>query len=447
MTTLRSPEQRDLLRAKAAETERQDGNDCAARYAPFSSRCMPSRSGDRLGRWVRVVSTSLDGSLVCLCLPGEGRQEGSSFSPNISEMQSRRIRISLAAAVVVAGFAFGPLAVGQETQGTGSFVALSYNVAGLPEPLSGSEPATNSPLISPLLNEYDLVLLQENWQDHLDQQRKAGLVPDEVPPMMYHHLVVQDAEHEFRSIPLPHPYGIDPDRAPTGPPTISDGLNRLSRFPFTDIDPETRLDDVDHVKWRTCNGELHFAVLEEVFKRSGLDDVFDDAGLGVLNDETDGGAADCGAQKGFSVARTELAPGVTVDVYNLHADAGGHDEDQNARADNFAQLAGYIEAFSAGQAVILGGDTNLHIDRNDRLDPEIWSEFQKATGLIDVCAVVNCGEDTVEIDKFAFRSVPGLKIIPQTHSFERDRFSVDGAPLSDHDPLAVRFHWVATGRR
>ena len=48
----------------------------------------------------------------------------------------------------------------------GEFLALTYNVAGLPEPLSGSQPSVNIPQISPLLNSYDLVLVQEDFWYH-----------------------------------------------------------------------------------------------------------------------------------------------------------------------------------------------------------------------------------------------------------------------------------------
>ena len=40
---------------------------------------------------------------------------------------------------------------------------LTYNVAGLPDLLSGSEPATNTAIIGPRLNDYDIVLVQESW--------------------------------------------------------------------------------------------------------------------------------------------------------------------------------------------------------------------------------------------------------------------------------------------
>jgi hypothetical protein len=142
-----------------------------------------------------------------------------------------------------------------------------------------------------------------------------------VPRFGYHDLVVGQADHPYRSDPAPNP-GTDLRRLPTGPPITADGLNRLSRFPFGPL---------ERVMWDACHGEVTVTAVEEAMGVTGLDDALDDLGLGAVNHEIDGGSADCGAQKGFSVARTELAPGVTVDVYNLHADAGGHELDQAAR--------------------------------------------------------------------------------------------------------------------
>jgi triacylglycerol lipase len=107
----------------------------------------------------------------------------------------------------------------------GTFRALSYNVAGLWEPISGSEPETNSSLISPLLNDYDLVLLQESWGDPAEQ---AGIErPHEaLPVFFYHHQVVADADHPYRSEPAPHPWLENP----AVPVIVSVG--RL--FPVTD---------------------------------------------------------------------------------------------------------------------------------------------------------------------------------------------------------------------
>jgi hypothetical protein len=307
-----------------------------------------------------------------------------------------------AASVTSAGA--GTSAPDTPTVETGTFRALSYNVAGLPEPLSGSDSDVNSPLISPLLNGYDLVLLQEDWVD-----------PD--PPLagidFHHDDIVSAVTHPYRSVPAPPPLGTDP-RRPTA--LVADGLNLLSVFPFG---------EVRRVMWDGCFGGP---------------------------DTSDGGAGDCLSQKGFMVTTVSLAPGVEVDVYNLHAEAGATRTDQDLSAAQFDQLADYIETNSAGRAVVLGGDTNLHTDDTHPdswgEDGSIWRRFLERTGLRDVCDVVRCGDDGHSIDKFAFRSGGGLTLEPRSHRFERDVFvrPSDGQPLSDHDALRVDFTWSAPHR-
>jgi hypothetical protein len=61
-----------------------------------------------------------------------------------------------------------------------------------------------------------------------------------------------------------------------------------------------------------------------------------------------------------------------------------------------------------------------------------------------VCDVVDCGADADVIDRFLFRSGDGVELTPTRHSFERETFvDAAGAPLSDHDPLAVDWSWTA----
>jgi hypothetical protein len=304
----------------------------------------------------------------------------------------------VAAALIIAPAAL-PVAASAATgeqaseQPSGRFSALTYNVAGLPAGLSGSEPDVNTELISPLLNPYDLVLVQESW-----------INPD--PPIpgleVFHEVLVSQVTHPFLSEPAPPPLGGDPRRPEA---LVSDGLNRMSRFPFGEL---TR------VMWDDCFGGA---------------------------DTSDGGAADCLSQKGFSVATTTIAPGVEIDVYNLHGEAGNTPLDQQFRAGDFEQLAEFIAARSGGRAVIVGGDFNLNTDR--AVDREVFDAFLAATGLTDVCGVLDCGDDADRIDKFVYRSGGDVTIAPLTHRFERETFRRDdGAPLSDHDPLAVMFGWT-----
>jgi hypothetical protein len=299
----------------------------------------------------------------------------------------RRTRLAVVAALAGGLVSVGPAAGAPAT--TGTFTALTYNVAGLPEGLSGSNPSVNTPLISPLLNAYDLVLVQEDWID-------AGGVN------FFHDDLIAQATHPYLTTPAPAPQGTDPRRPEA---LVADGLNMLSRFPFG---PVTR------VMWPHCFGGI---------------------------DTSDGGAADCLSQKGFFVARTTLAPGVEVDVYDLHGEAGGTALDELFLAEDFEVLGRFITAHSAGRAVLVGGDFNLHTDRPGHR--AVFDGFLAAAGLTDVCAVLDCGADADVIDKFVFRSGGGVALEPLTHTFERERFRrADGEPLSDHDPLAVTWRWT-----
>jgi hypothetical protein len=291
-------------------------------------------------------------------------------------------------------------ACGGRTLPSGEFTTLSYNVAGLPQEVSKVNPRDHILLISPLLNDYDIVLTQEDfdwWQPQLD----------DLDFVNYHERLRAQADHPYRSDRHSGPEAVGLDVARDRPSLlVGDGLGLLSRFPF---------DRFRRVPWELCGP----------------------------------GSADCLAMKGFAMARVELAPGVTVDVYNLHADAGGGEEDIEARVVGFRQLAAYIAEHSRGRAIILGGDTNLHTgpsdDPRDRTDAQVWATFLEETGLTDVCDVVDCA-DPGRIDKFAFRSGGGVELEPLHLAFEAERFrDPQGEPLSDHDPLLVRWRWRATG--
>jgi hypothetical protein len=268
---------------------------------------------------------------------------------------------------------------------SGSFTALTYNVAGLPEGLSGSHPLANTPLISPRLNAYDLVLVQESWQ-----------TPDPNPlaPLRVHHeLLVADAQHPYKSDPMPLPLNQDP-RRPTA--IVSDGLNHFSQFPFG---------EVMRLLWPGCADS----------------------------------AADCLSLKGFSATQLSLAPDVTIDLYNLHMEAGGTPMDDTLREQGVRELAAFINEHSVGHAVLVGGDFNLHIEAQP--DATTFQLLLDLTGLTDACTALGCPEPE-RIDKFLYRSSDTLAIEPEEWRNEDEMFQdANGEPLSDHEPVAVRFHW------
>jgi endonuclease/exonuclease/phosphatase family metal-dependent hydrolase len=271
---------------------------------------------------------------------------------------------------------------------SGELNALSYNVAGLPQGLSGSDPEINTPLIGPLLNGYDLTLLQETWK-----------TPDPnplAPLRVYHEILEAGALHPFRSIAAPQPLNTNPFRPSA---ILADGLNRFSNFPFGE---EIR------TPWATCVPS----------------------------------AADCLALKGFTVARTTLAPGVVVDIYDLHMEAGSDPEDDVARDQGITQLVESMNGYSAGMPVIVGGDFNLHT--NTEPDGSQYARLLSEAGLTDACAATGCPQPG-RIDKFAYRSGGAVTLEALSYRFATDVFVRNGnVPLSDHEALNVRFGWTVT---
>jgi hypothetical protein len=100
----------------------------------------------------------------------------------------------------------------------GSFTALTYNVAGIPQLFSGRTPRRNNPLVGPLLDRYDLVLVQEDF--------------------MYHRALEAGVTLAYRS--PPHP--VSPSLV-----TLGDGLSQFARFP---------MEAFERVRWRVCSGLL-----------------------------------------------------------------------------------------------------------------------------------------------------------------------------------------------
>lgn len=247
----------------------------------------------------------------------------------------------------------------------GEFSLLTYNVAGLPQGISASNPEKNIPLISPLLNQYNLALVQEDFY--------------------YHEQLRAESQHPYRSIP----------KAAAAQFTDGDGLNRFSEFPFGSFLREP---------WQHCSNE---------------------------------DASDCLAKKGFSAAETEIAPGIIVDIYNLHMDAGGTTEDIAARQFQIEQLIRRVKARSAGKPVIIAGDTNLHTSRRE--DDLMLETLLTELDLSDACRTLGCNSE--QIDRVLFRSSDELTLTPISWQLDLDFVDEQGNPLSDHPAVSVVFQW------
>lgn len=103
----------------------------------------------------------------------------------------------------------------------GTLEVLTYNVAGLPEGLSSSQPERFIPVISPLLNRYELALVQEDFY-YTELLRRSAM----------------------------HPHVSEPKPAEEVESVMNDGLNRFSQIPFGPLHRE---------RWVSCHGTFDSA--------------------------------------------------------------------------------------------------------------------------------------------------------------------------------------------
>ena len=247
---------------------------------------------------------------------------------------------------------------------------LTYNVAGLPAGISSSEPEINTPLISPLLNEYEIVLVQEDF--------------------VYHRDLARDADHTYHS-----------EEKELGEKLVNDGLNRFSQYPFGEL---------ARFPWPSCYG---------------------DALGGTVT-----GAGDCLAEKGFSAALTDLGLGSDIPIVNLHMEAGDGPQDREVRAEGVRFMIDYLVDQFDDKAMIVAGDFNLHGDSEE--DVVNLDLLKTELNIEDACEVLECGDD--RIDRVFFRSGPNLELEALQWEIPSHFIDTSGAPLSDHDPIHVRFN-------
>jgi hypothetical protein len=291
---------------------------------------------------------------------------------------------------------------------SGTFSVLTYDVAGLPQEVAfTARPRDNIPLISPMLNDYDVVLTQDDYDWFVPSVQELDVVH-------YHERLRAQATHQFRSDAYPGPVtaGINPAERPQL--QLGDGLGIMSRFPFVSRHP---LDDVARVGWTGCYQGF---------------------------EAEDEGAGDCVVARGFAMVTLSLDNDVEVDVYTLQSEVGEHEQDQDLQAQDFMQLATYIEQHSGGHAVVLGGATNLHTTEGHP-DNDIWTQFLERTGLTDACQAVDC-QQTDNIDKIAFRNGDGVELAATALDVPRNLFvDPQGNDLSYRPPVSVQFDWRASG--
>ncbi|MFJ4364863.1 jacalin-like lectin [Streptomyces chartreusis] len=206
-----------------------------------------------------------------------------------------------------------------------------------------------------------------------------------------------------------HPYRT----ATSGGAAFGDGLNTLSDHPF---------EDFERVRWNDCTG------------------------------------TNCLTPKGFTLARVRLAEGVFVDLYNVHTNADSDDAALAARRANVEQLSDFIQANSAGNAVIVMGDTNTRYTRTgDNIRTlvaengltDAWVQLVKggtppaAGGDALLCDAAAPANDCEVVDKVLYRGGELLSLNATRYNDDWAKFlREDGKHLSDHFPHTVDFSYT-----
>lgn len=147
-----------------------------------------------------------------------------------------------------------------------------------------------------------------------------------------------------------------------------------------------------------------------------------------------------------------------LDFYNLHADAGTTDADEESRNSNIDQVLSYVQSWSVGNGVIIFGDTNSRYTRTadtairDLLDAgftDAWVQLAR-NGTVPTVEVL-CdnpqayGNTTCEtVDKVFYRGSSLVDLAADTFEYVGTWFlSSNGSTLSDHNPVNVNFTWSA----
>ncbi|KAF2829966.1 endonuclease/exonuclease/phosphatase family protein-like protein [Ophiobolus disseminans] len=278
-------------------------------------------------------------------------------------------------------------------QTSGTFNALTFNVAGLPPIFNSNEvpgdKTTNTARMGQLFAQYNfsLIHVQEDFN--------------------YHATLYANDKHPYRT---PTSGGVP----------FGSGLNSLSNYEFAAF---------ERIKWNTCS-------------------TFD--------------SADCLTPKGFTFMRVKIAEGVSIDAYNLHADAGTTAADLSARASNLRQVSSHIKSHSAGNVVLVFGDSNTRYTRagdipsvfaTENSMTDAWIKLAKngvaplpGTDAL-VCDKPSPNTTCETVDKVWYRGSPVVNLQATSFDYVSDMFlQQDGSVLSDHNPVLVDFAWTLSGK-
>jgi endonuclease/exonuclease/phosphatase family metal-dependent hydrolase len=275
-------------------------------------------------------------------------------------------------------------AIASEAVADGQFSAVTYNVAGLLEPFSSSNPAANTPIISCKLRGYTLVNVQEDFN--------------------YHSLLYDRCDdHPFRS-------------ATSGGMGFGSGLNTLSYLPFSDF---------ERAAWKACNGVDCLTPKGFTHARVRLEE---GGYLSVYNLHTQAQTE----PRDLDARRADIVQLLAFIEANSPTDAVLVMGDTNTR---------YTRSGDNTREFLRHGFHDVWIDlaRGGVLPGQGDAALTSCPDL--------SGAECEVVDKVFYRDSAHLTLRPLSYRVDRSEFvNAQGSPLSDHFPVIVQFAHGTTGR-
>ena len=170
-----------------------------------------------------------------------------------------------------------------------------------------------------------------------------------------------------------------------------------------------------------------------------------DAAWEVCNGLVDS-ANDCLAYKGFQFVRLQIGVGLTLDVYNLHMDAGSSAGDQEARDKQIDQLTQAVKQRTTQGPYLVIGDFNMKIKtprETGNTDEAYLKKLTDGLQLTDACEAVKCPEDH-HIDRVFFHASGAWRIDALSWAREPQFVDAEGKDLSDHPAIKVMLRLTYT---
>ena len=260
----------------------------------------------------------------------------------------------------------------------GTFTALTYNVAGLPQGANVDQfPVEHMPLISPRLNYYDLINVQEDFY--------------------YHDVLIKEDHHPYKSTYV----------ANKG---FGDGLNMFSDFIFLNY---------MRTGWADCNGTDCFTPKGFTYSRLKLTS---EAYIDIYNVHCNAGSD----VLDLDARRKNILQLCKYIEYRSKGNAVIIMGDTNCR---YTRIGDNIrEILDRGFT-----DVWVELERNGVLP------IQDGNSLTD-CDPLSTLANCEVVDKIFYRSNDVVKLTPLEFSIPGDKF-LDGSGewLSDHRPLLTKF--------